>query len=334
MNEIFLAVDGGQSATIAVIASIDGTIVGVGRGGPIRHRREHGADDAARSAARATVGEALRGVDGRAVVAACLAMTGSEAAAAQAVGELIPAADVFVLENDALAALAAGRYGEGGIGLIAGTGTVAVATGRRGGFARVGGLGWLLGDEGGAYWIGVQAIRAAVRAVDGTGPATVLSAELPARLSRSSMHDVADAATGQALDRVAIGWLAPDVVAAADAGDRVAAAIIDDAVRHIAGLVTAAIAATPFLEPDERIVVGSGGVLTPGGRVATALGARLAREAPEFPFVLPDVPPVIGALYLALRRHGVAVDAPVRTRLREQVRDFGLDQKHPSGAPA
>jgi glucosamine kinase len=334
MNALFLAIDGGQSATIAVVGTADGEIVGVGRGGPIRHRKEHGAHDAARNAARTAVGEALQGVDGRTVVAACLALTGSEEAVSEAVAELVPGADVFVLENDALAALAAGRHGEGGIGLIAGTGTVAVATGRRGGFARSGGLGWLLGDEGGAYWIGVQAIRAAVHAVDGSGPATALSAGLPERLSQPSMRDVAEAATGQLLDRVAIGRLAPDVVAAADAGDRVAAAIVDDAVAHLAQLVTSAVAAAPFLEADERVVVGSGGVLTPGGRVAIALRTRLAREAPEFSFMLPDVPPVIGALYLALRRHGVPVGAPMRTRLRRQVRDLDLDRKLASGVTA
>jgi len=334
VNQLFLAIDGGQSATIAVIATSDGTIVGVGRGGPIRNRRESGAEGTAQSAVRSAVDEALRGVDGRAVVAACLALTGSEEAAAQAVRELIPAADVFVLENDALAALAAGRYGDGGIGLIAGTGTVAVATGRSGRFTRVGGLGWLLGDEGGAYWIGVQAIRAAVRAVDGTGPATALATALPVRLARPSMHDVADAVTGQALDRVAIGRIAPHVVEAADAGDGVAAAIIDDAVGHLVQLVMSAAAAAPFLEPDELIVVGSGGVLSSGGRVAVALAARLARDIPEFTLLLPDVPPVIGALYLAYRRHRIAIDAPMRRRLRDEVRDLGIAQKDASGAPA
>jgi N-acetylglucosamine kinase-like BadF-type ATPase len=334
VNELFLAVDGGQSATIAVLATTDGTIIGVGRGGPIRRRGEHGADEAARDAARTAVGGALRGLDGRMVVAACLALTGSEESVARVVRELVPAADVFVLRNDALAALAAARYGEGGIGLIAGTGTVAVATGRDGGFARVGGHGWLLGDEGGAYWIGIQAIRAAVRAEDGTGPATVLSVRLPARLAQPSLRDIADAVTGQALDRVTIGRLAPEVVAAADAGDRVAAAIIDDAVRHLVQLVTGAAAAAPFLQPDEQIVVGSGGVLAPGGRVARALTAQLERDAPDLALVLPDVPPVIGALYLGFRRRGVPIDPPVRARLREQVPVLEIDRKHLSGAPA
>jgi hypothetical protein len=91
-------------------------------------------------------------------------------------------------------------------------------------------------------------------------------------------------------------------------------------------------AAAPFLEPDERVVVASGGVLAPNGRVARDLAERLAQDAPAFSFVLPDVPPVIGALYLALRRHGIPIDASLRTRLREQVGDLGLDQKRSSRA--
>src|SRR5215217_1934342 len=42
--------------------------------------------------------------------------------------------------------------------------------------ARAGGHGYLLGDEGSGYWIGREAVRAALRAADGTGPPTVLAA--------------------------------------------------------------------------------------------------------------------------------------------------------------
>ena len=52
--------------------------------------------------------------------------------------------------------------GAPGIVVIAGTGSVALGwDGER--FARSGGHGFLLGDEGSAYWIGREAVRSALR---------------------------------------------------------------------------------------------------------------------------------------------------------------------------
>jgi len=62
-----------------------------------------------------------------------------------------------------------------GLGLIAGTGSIAV--GRRsqdGKKARAGGWGHLLGDEGSGYEIGRAALQAATQAADKRGPATLL----------------------------------------------------------------------------------------------------------------------------------------------------------------
>ena len=236
--------------------------------------------------------------------------------------------------DDTEAALAGAFAGRPGIVVIAGTGSGAAGRDAAGRTVRVGGHGFLLGDEGGAYWIGIQAIRAALRGADGSGPATTLSAAVPRSLARASIRDVADAATGQALDRIAIGRLAPIVVAAADGGDPAAAAIVEDAAGHLAQLVASVAAAAPFLDDDERIVVGAGGVLAAGGRVARALAARLAADAPGLALILPEVPPVIGALSLALRRGAVPIDATVRRRLAEQVPALGIATKDPSGAPA
>lgn len=320
MTDLYLAVDGGQSGTVAMLGTADGTIVGVGRGGPIRHHEEQDAERFVRDGLLGAVTGPMSGAnDQDRVVVCCLSLTGSAGIADRVIRQLVPAERYVMLESDAFAALASGTAGGGGIGLIAGTGVVSVAQGRRSGPVILGRWGWLLGDEGGGFWIALQALKAAARDVDGTGPHTVLTRELPRLLGQSDMRGVYDLVTGGRFDRTAIAALTTKVVTIARAGDDVAAGILDSAADHLADLVVATIAAASFLEPDERVVVPSGGVLRPDGWVLTRLAGQLAERAPELRLVVPAVPPVIGAYYLALRESGVLVDAELRDHVTDQV---------------
>lgn len=325
MTESFLAVDGGQTGTVALLATEDGSILGVGRGGPVRHREEPGAERLVHDALIAAVTEALRGSGARGpVVMCCLSMTGSSAIAERVVRATVPAERYMVLESDTFAALASGTAGGGGIALIAGTGTASLALGRSGQHVRLGGWGWLLGDEGGGFWIAMRSLQAAARHVDGTGAPTILTTELPEMLGQHDMRGVYDLLTGQRLDRTAIASLTTSIVAIAEAGDGVAAAILDSAADRLTGLVLATIAAAPFLAPDEHVVVGCGGVLQPGGRVVNRLAQQVVERAPGFRFVTPAVPPVVGAYYLALRERGIEVDGALREHVEAQVRSLGV----------
>jgi len=61
-----------------------------------------------------------------------------------------------------------GAHGERhGVLLLAGTGSVAYGINGAGQSAQAGGWGYLLGDEGGGYWIGMSALKQIARAADG-----------------------------------------------------------------------------------------------------------------------------------------------------------------------
>jgi len=83
-------------------------------------------------------------------------------------------ADVIVVTHDAEAALW-GAFGAGaGVVVIAGTGSIAYGRAKDGREVRVGGWGREIDDEGGAWWLGKEVLRAVMRAYDGRGPATAL----------------------------------------------------------------------------------------------------------------------------------------------------------------
>jgi N-acetylglucosamine kinase-like BadF-type ATPase len=81
----------------------------------------------------------------------------------------------IVVVNDALVALVAATGEAPGIVIVAGTGSIAYGRNARRLAARSGGWGHMIGDEGSGYWIGRQALAAAVREVDGRGPRTALT---------------------------------------------------------------------------------------------------------------------------------------------------------------
>lgn len=84
-----------------------------------------------------------------------------------------------IVENDAICALASGTYGESGIVLIAGTGSISYCYNKKTNeLNRVGGWGYVLGDEGSGYDIGRQALVAIMKSYDGRGKSTQLTEAL------------------------------------------------------------------------------------------------------------------------------------------------------------
>ncbi|MBI2492345.1 MAG: hypothetical protein HYV94_09660 [Candidatus Rokubacteria bacterium] len=107
-----------------------------------------------------------------------------------------------------------GALGDGpGLLILSGTGSIVLGRDARGRWARAGGLGPLLGDEGSAFWLGRAWLRLAAQAGD---PASTL----------------AGVRSPDAVRRVAA--LAPSVLRRARRGDRRARAIAAEAQEHLA----------------------------------------------------------------------------------------------------
>src|SRR5215207_7263596 len=175
MTGLFLGVDGGQTRTVALLASRDGGILGVGYGGPANHIHEPGGMErmqrSLRDAVQTAFGQA--GIASAAVVSTCFGMTGG----AEFVPEVAPKfleARTLTAYHDVVTALAGASIASPGIVVIAGTGAIAYGRSADGRSARADGWGYLIGDEGSAYDIGVQVLRAAAQSADGRGETTVL----------------------------------------------------------------------------------------------------------------------------------------------------------------
>lgn len=306
-----VGVDAGATSTRALAIGLDGAVIGrgaAGGGNPNSHQPE---------LAGKRVAEAVRDAlapGGHGEVLACvLGMAGASKFTDPAVVETFTSALRHVgvgcpidIVSDAEVAFASATAEPDGVVVIGGTGSVAARIAGRRMTSWVGGLGWMLGDEGSAYWMGREAVRVTLRQLQtGETPsplaAAVLAEALPGLTSvrepraANRLITAANAEPPIRLARFA------SMVSSHVATDPVAAAIVAAAAKLLAQL---AMAARPA---DERTpIVLAGSVVGPGSPVGTALRATLAEYTPVPVLFAPDG--VVGAAWLAALE--VRPDAP------------------------
>jgi N-acetylglucosamine kinase-like BadF-type ATPase len=206
-------------------------------------------------------------------------------------------AEQVTVTNDAEPILAAASPDNIGIALISGTGSLAWGRNADGCVERVGGWGYLFGDEGSGYAIAIAGLRAAVRAADGRGEKTQLLNTFMDRLGVTTPAGFIEGVYGAALSRKQIAACA-DVVFETALNDDVAQSILNHASLELAETVTTLSQKLGFASTD--FVLGlTGGILMhqPGFRsdVIAKVGIR-----PDH--AVNVACPVAGALILAGRR--------------------------------
>lgn len=197
--------------------------------------------------------------------------------------------------NDASLIVAAGGFTEG-IGVISGTGAIAVGADSKGRFMSASGWGWVIGDDGGAAALVREATKAALHANDSGLPDDGLLGELIADFG------VADA---ERLTRIVNdeptmdNWAphAPAIFRAADAGSALALKVIADGAKALAGNV-GQLRRRGAMGKD---VVVAGSVMLNQKRLFDAFRAALTVLQPDLEVHALSVAPVEGAVLLARR---------------------------------
>lgn len=210
------------------------------------------------------------------------------------VGDAIDVAEIW-LADDSVTTHAGALSMGWGVSVVAGTGVACLAVPERGAAQVIGGHGYLLGDEGGAFWIGSAGLRAVLRATDGRGEATALSAAAAQRFD--GLDDLGDRLHSAPRPVNDIAHFAPDVLAAAEAGDEVARGIVDDAAAELVLLIRAGVAAATALAAGETPPVALGGrLLGASSPLRPRLDRRLAAELPGILARTADGSPLDGAI--------------------------------------
>ena len=191
---------------------------------------------------------------------------------------------------------AAGLFGDGVLALC-GTGATA--------FARVngerlvmGGYGAAVSDEGSGYYIGRQALTAAIRDFEGRGPKTLLTDTLADHLAGLTRKDFRQAVYTVYADNgrspvASVARCVPAVIKAAGSGDGTAKEIIEDAGKITGSLVTAIIEKNGL--PRDIPVAVSGSVWRANPLFYNGFVSVYGKDP-----IIPRIEPVAGAVAKAI----------------------------------
>jgi glucosamine kinase len=215
--------------------------------------------------------------------------------------------DCFEVVGDEVIALDAAFRGGPGILQIAGTGSNTIGRAPNGARESAGGWSSRLGDEGSGYWIGLHAVRRALRAYDRDEPTRILEkvGEIWGTANIEELVNLGDSTPGP--DFAA---LAPAINDLAEAGDSVALGVIHQAAADLADfvlLVRAKLRRKHNLK-DEVPVAWIGSVVGKARLVREGFFAGLHASAPEMPVLQDEVVGIEGAIWRAQR---LAADANV-----------------------
>jgi N-acetylmuramic acid 6-phosphate etherase len=244
---LILGMDGGGTETTTWIADPGGVVLGRGHSGP-SNIKAVGAN-AARNALDLSILAAFQdaGLEVSPVEVSCLGLAGFDRPADRQWLEDWASESAWarrlVLVNDGDLVVAAGTPEGWGVGVIAGTGSIAVGRDRDGRKSRAGGWGFILSDEGSAFAVAVAALRRVARYADGRDPKRAESDPLSLRIFEAlgipSIDGLVAAVYGDGLDRAKLAWLAPTVVAAAEEDPSIVTEILDPAAFELAEMVSA-----------------------------------------------------------------------------------------------
>jgi glucosamine kinase len=311
---LLLAVDGGQTATKALVARLDGTVVGAGLGGASDHFHIEGGVEKNRVAIHGAIATALEsaGAAPDQVVAVGLGSTGAPKRGVQnpviqeIVREVVDPREIVVVP-DYVTNLAGASAGGPGVVLIAGGGAIGFGITSDGREAIAGGYGFLLGDEGSAFNVGLKAIAAAARAADLRGEPTALLPIVVEHFGVETIRDITRVVYRAGFHREQISLLSPKVAAAGRDGDAAAIAILNYAGEELA--LTGLGVIRQLFSADESVdVFMTGGVFSAGEHVLGPFRAALSRGWPEAEAREPRFPPAVGGLILAAKSLGIETD--------------------------
>ena len=292
-----IGIDGGGTKTVACAADLSGRVLGRVEQGPANH---HTIGLPAFAALVGSLIDELSAAAGLATADLVLISLGVAGADREhdrrrltgaLAGLQLPCP--CLVHSDARIALTAGLGDRPeGIVLIAGTGSIAYALDSRGDTVRAGGWGHLVSDEGSGYDIGRQAIARGLKSQEGRDISSGLLAIVMDRLGVADIAALIGFLYSPSTAKADIAALAPVVLAAAEAGDELAADIVAAAARDLAGLV---LSVSDRAFPARRPVTVAlyGGLLLASPLLRDLLAARLAGRAELLP---PGPEPVMGAL--------------------------------------
>jgi N-acetylglucosamine kinase-like BadF-type ATPase len=320
-----LAVDGGNTKTIALVATTEGEVLGAAYGGCgdiYNAAAGNGALDPAMSALKNVEGTILAALAAAQVEADDLAVSVLNLAGADWPEDIEFWREAMTVrgygrsvhvQNDALGALYIGSPDATGVSIVCGTG---VATGARASDGRVWHTSYWQDEAQSNAHLGQKTLVAVFRSALGLEEPTALTARLLNHFGAPSVeellylfHNRRHPAPG-GLDR-----LAPILLDEAEAGDGVALRVVREHGKTLGDVALVAARRVEIEHTPFHLVLAGGVFRHPTKTLQEAIVARVRLAAPDVHPVRTTQEPITGVLIQALTLAGTVIDSATRDRL-------------------
>lgn len=298
---LIVGIDAGATKTHVLVTDDHGTPVGGGRGG---HANLHTVSEGdMKTHIEDALREALKNTsDSPGVV--CLGIAGLDSPTDRVKAERLlqsifpdihPSKRLVV--NDIVIARRANSNLSFGLCLISGTGSHGYGVSEKGKEVFVGGMDWLLDDEGSGYAIGRAAIRAAVKSEDGR-TRSLLGGLVKTEFGVATMREAVDRVYAPGFGKAEIASFSPLVEEAANQGDAVAKKILAEANRELVLIVKTLVRKLKLQKSECELVI-AGSQINKCKTLHDAFVAELNKLYPLLRIVQAENYPVTGAARLA-----------------------------------
>lgn len=209
------------------------------------------------------------------------------------------------LVNDMETALYGAFEGKPGVIVNIGTGAIALGKNTDGTVRRADGWGYLLGDEGSGFWIGLEAIKRSLRDRDGRGKSTNLREEIRDYFDLSKIDLVVNHVYGIEKSDISneTAALSPLVMNQAKEGDSVARNILKEAREKVTETSMSVIRSLGFEEKSFQFALVGGVVENERSReFRNRIKADIEDKAAGVQFTEKLHPPEIGAIFIARKK--------------------------------
>lgn len=315
---IYLGVDAGGSKTHAVITDIEGRILGKGISGNGNHQLgKERAEKNIRQACEDALKEA--NLSHEDITVAYFGLAGADREPDYEILRPMIASLGFkrhYITCDTIIGMRAGTNQFNGAAIICGNGFNSAARNLEGEELQYGGFGFKYGDGfAGGSGLSTLAFRAMIRAWDERGPKTLLTDLVLKHMEASSVEEVYEDVLYERRDIPSD--LVKTLFAAAEQGDQVAIAILEQEGKEMGNAVTALIRRLSMTEESFDVVY-IGSVLNKGttDHLTDAIERVVKQEAPRARCVQLQSDPVAGAILSALDMDGIKLDAAVEAKLK------------------
>ena len=303
VRELVVGVDGGGTATRAVIMDAAQQVVAEGQAGPSNPLRVGVA--IATAAVRDAIDHACAqlSIHRDDIRAAAIGLAGVRRLdirdrMREEFGQCLKEIKLIELLTDGEIALYGATDGAPGLVVIAGTGSICCGRNSQGKHVCAGGWGPIVGDEGGGSWISRKGLQAIAQATDGRGPKTALTAVALNYFKIAAAEDLSTAIYAPTITNDRLAGFGKQVVRVAQAGDEVARAILKSAGQQL-GIAAVAVIRRLRMEDEEFRVAYVGGVYGAGDLVLGPMQTEIKRVARKAFLAPPLYPPSIAAARIA-----------------------------------